>query len=77
MTFSENMSLPGSITCSPDVVHCEAELELDIGGTARAADYQSHTGADVVYAYTVQAGDTDDNGISIGANGSTDQGCRG
>ena len=68
VTFSENMSLPTSITCSPDVVHCKAELELDIGGTTRTAGYQSHAGADVVFAYTVQAGDTDDNGIAIGAN---------
>ena len=73
VTFSENMSLPASITCSPDVVHCKAELELDIGGTAKTADYQSHDGADVVYAYTVRAGDTDDNGISIGANKLTGQ----
>ena len=73
VTFSENMSLPISITCSPDVVHCKAELELNIGGTARTADYQSHAGADVIYAYTVQAGDTDDNGISIGANKLTGQ----
>ena len=73
VTFSENMSLPTSIACSPDVVHCEAELELDIGGNARTADYQSHAGADVVYAYTVQAGDTDDDGISIGANKLTGQ----
>ena len=73
VTFSENMSLPTSITCSSDVVHCKAELELDIGGTARTADYQSHDGAEVVYAYTVQAGDTDDNGIAIGANKLTGQ----
>ena len=73
VTFSENMSFPISITCSRNVVHCKAELELDIGGTARTADYQSHDGADVVYAYTVQAGDTDDNGISIGANNLTGQ----
>ena len=73
VTFSENMSLPLSITCSPDVVHCKAELELDIGGTARTADYQSHDGADVVYAYTVQAGDNDDNGIAIGTNKLTGQ----
>ena len=73
VTFSENMSLPGSIACSPDVIHCKAELELDIGSTARTADYQSHDGADVVYAYTVQAGDTDANGISIGANKLTGQ----
>ena len=73
VTFSENMSLPRSISCSPDVVHCKAELELDIGGSARTADYQVHDGAEVVYAYTVQAGDTDDNGISIGANKLTGQ----
>ena len=73
VTFSENMSIPTSITCSSEVVHCKAELELDIGGTARTADYQSHDGAEVVYAYTVQAGDTDDNGISIGANKLTGQ----
>ena len=73
VTFSENMSLPTSISCSPDVVHCKAELELNIGGTAKTADYQSHTGANVVFAYTVEAGDTDDNGISIGANKLTGQ----
>ena len=73
VTFSENMSLPFSITCGADVVHCEAELDLDIGGTARTADYQSHAGADVVYVYTVQAGDADDNGIAIGANKLTGQ----
>ena len=73
VTFSENMSIPTSITCSSDVVHCKAELELDIGGTARTADYQSHDGAEVVYAYTVQAGDTDDNGIAIGGNKLTGQ----
>ena len=73
VTFSENMSIPTSITCSSDVVHCKAELELDIGGTAKTADYQSHDGAEVVYAYTVQAGDTDDNGIAIGGNKLTGQ----
>ena len=76
VTFSENMSLPISITCGTDVIHCKAELALEIGGTARTADYQSHDGADVVFAYTVQAGDTDDNGISIGANKLTGQGIR-
>ena len=73
VTFSENMSLPTTISCSSDVVHCKAELELNIGGTARTADYQSHDGAEVVYAYTVQAGDNDDNGIAIGANKLTGQ----
>ena len=73
VTFSENMSIPTSISCSSEVVHCKAELALDIGGTARTAAYESHVGAEVVYAYTVQAGDTDENGISIGANKLTGQ----
>ena len=76
VTFSEKMSFPISSSCSSHVVHCEAELELDIGGTARTADYQSHDGAEAVYAYTVQAGDSDDNGIAIGANKLTGQSIR-
>lgn len=73
VTFSENMSIPSSITCSADVVHCNAELELNVGGTARTAGYQRHTGANVVFSYTVQAGDADANGVSIGANKVTGQ----
>ena len=73
VTFSENMNIYKDIDCSSDVVHCKAELELDIGGTARTAAYQSHDGAEAVYAYTVQSGDTDANGISIGANKLTGQ----
>ena len=44
------------------------QLELDIGGEARTAEYQSFTGAEVVFEYTVQDGDTDENGIALGAN---------
>ena len=76
VTFSEKMSFPISSSCSSHVVHCEAELELAIGGTARTAAYQSHDGAEAVYAYTVQAGDSDDNGIAIGANKLTGQSIR-
>ena len=68
ITFSENMSIPTSITCSPDVVHCKAELELDIGGVAKKATYKSLQGTKVIFAYDVQSGDTDANGISIGIN---------
>ena len=73
VTFSENMSFPISSSCSSHVVHCEAELELAIGGTARTAAYRSHDGAEAIYAYTVQAGDSDDDGISIGADKLTGQ----
>ena len=44
------------------------QLELDIGGEARTAEYQSFIGAEVVFDYTVQDGDNDENGIAIGAN---------
>ena len=44
------------------------QLELDIGGEAETAEYQSFSGAEVVFDYTVQDGDTDENGIAIGAN---------
>ena len=68
VTFSESMSIPSSITCSPDVIHCKAELELNIGGVAKKAAYKSHQGTKVIFAYDVRSGDTDANGISIGAN---------
>ena len=48
--------------------HHWPQLELDIGGEARTAEYQSFTGAEVVFDYTVQDGDTDENGIALGAN---------
>ena len=57
VTFSENVK-----------VYRTPQLELDIGGEAAMADYQSHQGVDVVFAYTVQAGDTDENGVAIGAS---------
>ena len=44
------------------------QFELDIGDEAKTAEYQSFSGADVVFDYTVQDGDTDENGIAIGAD---------
>lgn len=41
-------------------------LNLDIGGTSRQADYVSGSGSSaLVFTYTVQAGDEDDNGIAV------------
>ena len=59
VTFGEAMTVSGSPT-----------LELDIGGTAAVAEYDSgeSSGADVVFVYTIEAGDEDSDGISIGAN---------
>src|SRR6185369_12618270 len=42
---------------------------LDVGGTSRVASYASGSGSNsLVFSYTVQAGDTDANGIAIAAN---------
>ena len=58
-TFSENVPVTG-----------EPLLTLDIGGTNRAATYESGSGSTpLVFQYTIQEEETDDSdGISIGAN---------
>ncbi len=58
VTFSENV-----------IVRGRPQLTLQIGGATEKADYASGSGtAALVFAYTVAAGDTDADGISIGAN---------
>ena len=57
VTFSENVSVTGA-----------PQLELDVGGSARVAAYESVTTTKVVFSYTVAVGDLDDDGIAIGAN---------
>ena len=69
VTFSEKMIVPvvaGDCPDAPD--YCMPQLELDIGGEARTAEYQNTKGAAVVFAYNVQAGDIDENGIAIRSN---------
>ena len=69
VTFSEKMIVPvvaGDCPDAPD--YCMPQLELDIGGEARTAEYQNTKGAAVVFAYNVQAGDTGENGIAIRSN---------
>ena len=61
VTFSENMVVTGT-----------PQLALQIGAVTRTAGYTSGTGtAALVFEYTVVAGDTDANGISIDANALT------
>jgi len=57
VTFDENVTLAGS----------GSTLGLTIGSTARAAAFESSTANSITYAYTVQAGETDANGITVGA----------
>ena len=57
ITFSENMTVTGS-----------PRLELDVGGAAKAAEYESAEGSKVVFGYTVIEGDADNDGIAVGEN---------
>ncbi|GGY31990.1 DUF4214 domain-containing protein [Pseudoduganella albidiflava] len=57
VSFDENVIVTGT----------GSTLGLMVGGTARAATFVSASGNTVTYRYTVQAGDTDADGIAIGA----------
>ena len=65
ITFSENIQV---VRATTEAGALNPTIELNIGGEARIGDYYSFSGATVTLSYTVQSGDTDDNGISIGAN---------
>ncbi|MDZ7866842.1 DUF4347 domain-containing protein [Acidovorax sp.] len=57
VTFDDNITVAGS----------DSTLALTIGSTVRSAMYASKTGNSITYSYVVQAGDTDGDGIAIGA----------
>ena len=57
VTFSENVTVTGA-----------PQLELDIGGTAKSAGYDSVDGSAAVFSYTVTEGDSDDDGVAISAD---------
>jgi uncharacterized repeat protein (TIGR02059 family) len=56
VTFSENVIVTGT----------DSTLGLTIGGTARSAVIASAAGNTITYTYTVQAGDNDVDGITVG-----------
>ena len=63
-----------TVTFSEDVTVTEIpEIALNVGGNTRTAAYtsDSSTRTDLVFTYTVAAGETDANGVSIGANALT------
>ena len=70
VTFSESVRVPRWTGGSGGGVYMP-RLELNIGGVEKAAkthERESITGTAVVFQYTVQDGDDDANGISVGAN---------
>ena len=69
VTFSEYVSVSNVYRNGGHYPTRGPSLELDIGGEAKTADYQNHSGPTaLVFAYNVLAGDSDENGISIAAN---------
>ena len=56
-TFSEDVAVTGT-----------PQLTLDIGSSEENASYESVTGAAALFAYTVEEGDADADGIAIGAD---------
>lgn len=58
VTFTEAVDVTGT-----------PQITLDVGGATKEADYASGTGTtELVFAYTILAGDTDADGVSIDAN---------
>jgi hypothetical protein len=62
LNFTVNFTEPVSVTGTPGIA-------VTIGGTSRSANYVSGTGtAALVYRYTVQEGEADTDGITLGAS---------
>ena len=57
VTFSAGVTVTG-----------KPQLELDVGGSAKAAEYKDTDGSNVKFSYTVAENDEDTDGVSIGAN---------
>ena len=58
-----------TVTFSADVtVAGKPQLELDIGGNAKPAEYQSTNASSTVFSYTVAEGDSDTDGIAVAEN---------
>ena len=69
VTFSENVRFVApSSDSSGSTTERAATLELDIGGAAKSATYSSVSGSAMVFSYTVQGGDRDEDGVSIDAD---------
>ena len=67
VTFNETVTVPNiarlAVSGNP-----KPKIEIDVGGQARTADFDSTNGSSVVFTYTVASGDDDRDGVSIGAN---------
>ena len=68
-TYGIGDSITVSVTFSEFVgVRGTPQIELNVGGEARAADLHPPAGATLTFTYVVAGGDVDSDGIAIGAN---------
>lgn len=69
-TYGAGEAVQTTVTFTDSVIVTGTpQLTLNIGGVSKAANYASGSGtAALVFSYTIAAGDTDANGISIDAN---------
>ena len=68
-TYGIGDSITVSVTFSEFVgVRGTPQIELNVGGEARAADLHPPAGATLTFTYVVAGGDMDSDGIAIGAN---------
>lgn len=65
LSFTVSLNTNVSVACG---VHDVPHIILMVGGVARKADYQSGSGSSaLLFQYTVQFGDKDDDGITVGS----------
>lgn len=68
-TYAIGDDIDVTVTFSEDIVVAGVpRLGLDIGGTNQYADYSGASGSAAKFVYTVEANDSDTDGVSINAN---------
>ena len=64
---SDTMSFTLNFTNNITLTGTSSTLALTIGSTTKSAAYASKTANSITYSYTVQSGDLDTDGITVGA----------
>jgi|GEM_PF-3476483 len=63
----QNLDFTVNVDSNVTVAGTDSTLSLTIGAVSRWAAYQAKTATSITYRYTVQSGDIDNNGITVGA----------
>jgi hypothetical protein len=65
--IGDNLDFTVNFDEAVTVTGTDSVLGITVGSTARSAVYQSKTANSITYRYTVQAGDNDSDGITVGS----------